>query len=578
MRLPWVLIDNLEPALDGHGRFINPHRRYVELLRVLADPSVKSVTLITSREPLGEGIGGITKYSLPSLNAQAWEDFFSRRDIVIDAPTLQEIHKAYGGNALAMNILCDPIQREAGMVAYWQEYKVAEGLSELAVENLIKEQFNRLEEIYPEAHRLLCRLGCYRYQDIPRVPTGGLLCLQWDVLEVERRRVIESLRSCSLVEYDKGEYWLHPVILAEAISRLRKSEDWKIANQTAAIFWTESVKTVETVEDAQRALEAYYHYFEIHEFEQACMVILERRDSRWRTKVEGGEPLDASFYRLGLFQEIIIVSIEVTNKLSPGYSVTHLYEVIAIGYESLGDIKKAIEYAVKFKKLAQKYSFYELEADAIKLIGRCQMYLGEIDKAVNDFEEAKVIYENQYLHRNTMISSCYLAFLKTLIDPKINKSIVYKLIEESCIGFLRTDLSIWRKGYGVLYVGLAYKNMREFEKALEMYYKAIEYSKDSNFTQLKGMALYNLAEVYREQSKFETALSHHEESIQLLEKIGAKCDLAEAYYQRGLTHQAMGNSSNSLADFQEAIRLYEDMEAPKQVEKVRQAMIPTSLP
>ena len=30
-----ILVDNLEPALDHQGRFIEPHRRYVELLRVL---------------------------------------------------------------------------------------------------------------------------------------------------------------------------------------------------------------------------------------------------------------------------------------------------------------------------------------------------------------------------------------------------------------------------------------------------------------------------------------------------------------------------------------------------------------
>ena len=37
-----ILIDNLEPALDSAGRLIEAHRRYVELLRVFADPSVRS--------------------------------------------------------------------------------------------------------------------------------------------------------------------------------------------------------------------------------------------------------------------------------------------------------------------------------------------------------------------------------------------------------------------------------------------------------------------------------------------------------------------------------------------------------
>ena len=49
-----ILIDNLEPALDKHGKFIEPHRDYLDLLRVLSDVSVQSVTLITSREFIEE--------------------------------------------------------------------------------------------------------------------------------------------------------------------------------------------------------------------------------------------------------------------------------------------------------------------------------------------------------------------------------------------------------------------------------------------------------------------------------------------------------------------------------------------
>ena len=270
-----VLIDNLEPALDGQGRFIEPHRRYVELLRVLADYSVQSVTLITSREPLAECMG-VINYRLPSLDEQAWQDFFRLRDIDIDEITLNEMHKAYGGNALAMNILCEPIQRDGGMVAYWQEHKVeADLLVELAVKNLIEEQFNRLKETYPEAYRLLYRLGCYRYQDVPRVPTEGLLCLVWDMPEAQRRRVIKSLRSRSLVEWYKGEYWLHPVIRAEAIVRLRDSEDWVNANRKAAEFWRSLIENlyIKNYQECIKKLEAFYHYTGIEFWEDAAKLL-----------------------------------------------------------------------------------------------------------------------------------------------------------------------------------------------------------------------------------------------------------------------------------------------------------------
>ncbi|HEY9602779.1 MAG TPA: tetratricopeptide repeat protein [Allocoleopsis sp.] len=104
------------------------------------------------------------------------------------------------------------------------------------------------------------------------------------------------------------------------------------------------------------------------------------------------------------------------------------------------------------------------------------------------------------------------------------------------------------------------------------YSRAITYAEETHYTQVKALALTGLAELYRKQENFETAFSHHSESIELLEKIGTKCDLAEGYYQQGLTYQKMGNAQNSQENFDKAIQLFSEIEASKQVEKVRQAM------
>lgn len=106
-----------------------------------------------------------------------------------------------------------------------------------------------------------------------------------------------------------------------------------------------------------------------------------------------------------------------------------------------------------------------------------------------------------------------------------------------------------------------------------MFRQAIAFAEESHYTQVKGKALDGLAQLYRVKEEFTTALSHHLESIELLEKIGAKCDLAEAYYQLGLTYQKMSETENSQANFDKAIQLFSQMEAPKQVEKVQQAIV-----
>jgi tetratricopeptide (TPR) repeat protein len=70
-----------------------------------------------------------------------------------------------------------------------------------------------------------------------------------------------------------------------------------------------------------------------------------------------------------------------------------------------------------------------------------------------------------------------------------------------------------------------------------MFLKAISYAEETHYTQVKAKALSGIAELYRVRGEFETALSHHLKAIELLEEIGANPDLAEAYYQLGLTYQ-----------------------------------------
>jgi hypothetical protein len=221
-----VLIDNLEPALNEKGKFIEAHHRYIELLRVLADPFVQSITLITSREKLNESRAKVKAYELSGLEEEAWRDFLSRRDIDTDSPAFKEMHKAYGGNAKAMEILCGVIQAdyESDLSAYWQDYK-NDLLLNFELKDLVASQLDRLHKLDKDAHKLLCRFGYYRRQNIFHATIDGLLCLVCDVPEGQRRRVVESLKQRYLIEFHKGAYWLHPVIQAEARARLKTTEE-----------------------------------------------------------------------------------------------------------------------------------------------------------------------------------------------------------------------------------------------------------------------------------------------------------------------------------------------------------------
>ena len=95
----------------------------------------------------------------------------------------------------------------------------------------------------------------------------------------------------------------------------------------------------------------------------------------------------------------------------------------------------------------------------------------------------------------------------------------------------------------------------------------------TDFYLLKALNLVLTGEINRQNKQFKPAIHYYLKSIEIMDKIGAKCDLAEAYYQLALTNQAMGYTENSKVNFDKAIYIFdEQIKAPKQVEKVQRAM------
>jgi tetratricopeptide (TPR) repeat protein len=374
------------------------------------------------------------------LDEQAWQQFFMSRHINIDIPTLKTMHKAYGGNAKAMGILCGAIREdfEGDMVGYWRENS-GDLLVKADLENLVTSQFDRLQELGSEAYQLLCRLGCYRYQDGLTIPIEGLLCLLWDVPKRQKLRVIESLRNRSLVECCKREYWLHPMIREEAIARLRASENWEEANRKAAEFWTDSVKTVETIKDALTAFEAYYHYLEFDNLDLAADVIVKERE----TKFDRSEELGIAFYRLGLLQQMKLAITQIINQVNPGYVLSRLHNILGDIYWLTGDIQNSIESHERSRIIATQFQILSLEILAFFNIGLCQIDLLEMEKAKTLFNKVISMAENTDFHRYALSSYYCLAFVNSCLDLKEESlKFAHKSSLTSTAGF-----RVWYLGY-----------------------------------------------------------------------------------------------------------------------------------
>ena len=579
-----ILIDNLEPALDSAGRLIEAHRRYVELLRVLADPSVRSTTLITSRERLHEPSVAVQHYPLRSLEVAAWEQFFQLRQLAADTPALAALHHAYGGNAKAMEILSSVIKQDYSedIEAYWQENQ-NDLLIERDLEDLVTSQFDRIQAQDEDAYRLLCRMGCYRYQDVPTVPIEGLFCLLWDVPEHRQRRVVRVLQERSMVDVKDGEYWLHPVIRGEAIGRLRESEDWETSNRRSADFWSECVKTIEDIDDAVKAFESYYHYWFIQDFEKGYKVFISRRTNSGFTCEEN---LALAHYRLGIFQQMITAIEKTIAEIEPGYPLAKLHNILGNLYWLKGFPYRAIECHNQVRKLVSNYlsllpgleegsnawiSLMRLETYSLGNIGFCQISLWELDEAFKYLNQSALTAKNMgevKSARHLVRVEIGLAFLNSCLGHK-QKAI--DLVNENLLKVSKNDLP-WDVGYCLLFLSLACKNIGNLEDAFSICSDAIVFSEKINYLQIQGLALSIQAELCRACNNFEAAIKNHSKAIKILDDIGTKCDLAEAHYQCGLTYQEMDEIENSNLNFQKSIQLFSEIEAPKQVERVMRSM------
>ena len=141
-------------------------------------------------------------------------------------------------------------------------------------------------------------------------------------------------------------------------------------------------------------------------------------------------------------------------------------------------------------------------------------------------------------------------------------------------------MSSWGRAYVPLLLGRTYKNLENNTKSIEMYQLALAEAEKSNYKQARANVLSNLAEVYRElelqnlelkSKNLDLALSYHFKALNLLQHLEAKCDLAEAYLQLGLTHQTMGKHDQAEECKAEALKLFAAIKAPKQCDRVNKA-------
>ena len=540
-------------------------RGYDDLLAVLGDRDVFSFTLLTSRRSLTGQRTRVHEYRLKGLDIKTWRQYFHDPEDGRDSEVLNQMWAAYNGNAKAMDILHGAINNhcDGNIEDYWNRYKDTL-LADSELETLIAVEMDWLRDNQPDAYKLLCRMGCYRYQDVKTISFGGVTCLLWDLPESQRVRILDYLSKTSLIEVKDG-YYLHPAVQESALSRLKLDDvDWETTNIKAGEFWTESITSITTIEDALRAFKAYYHYINISKYELACDVIIQERNNYW----EDNESLGSSFYRLGLLESIKLAINKIISYLPNSINLGKLYNILAEVYLLTGEISESICYYEKSKKIAIEFSAKDIKVAAFFNLGVCHINIWEIQLAIESFEKCIELATDKN-YRNYIVQSYYcLGFLNSLLDDQEKST---DFIEKTFEDFNFTNSSAWSTGYRWLFLGRAYMHLFNIKNGFDMFTIARTYAEERHYPQVKANALTGLAWGLRIQRNWERTISYHHESIEILRTIGAKCDLADSYFELALTYQAMEEHDQAEEYKAKALELFSQMEAPKQIERVNKA-------
>ena len=112
---------------------------------------------------------------------------------------------------------------------------------------------------------------------------------------------------------------------------------------------------------------------------------------------------------------------------------------------------------------------------------------------------------------------------------------------------------------------------KRFDQSLEIYNTTLKFTREIRHNQLEAKTMYGLAETYRNIGDLPKAKEFCLQAKDILIKIESKLDLAKVLVQEALISRQMQEHSCD-DNFEMAIALFAEVNALKQVERVRKLM------
>jgi tetratricopeptide (TPR) repeat protein len=463
---------------------------------------------------------------------------------------------------------------------FWEQ-RGADILASADLKDLVSGHLDRLVKVEPLAYSLLKRIGCYRYQSIPHIPIEALFYQLWDSPKASHIEIIEVLKNRSLLELANGEYSLHPLVRAEAMHLLKQNEEeFAKAHSSAADFWRAKVQSLDTDKDLLMAFEPCYHYLETNDLNKIIEIFMNSDPLKDRN-------LDMVFYGGRLSSTLVLELLDKVEKrallLPPEQGMPIFVKVKSLRgtlYFFSGEPQKAVmefEAAIKIIEQINFPSIFLLLSNVFQVFF-CKLELGEFEEAI---VLTKPYIDNIDRYKSTSIHPLIKQFFT--IYPQIVQSFMLAmelehdasiaLAEETYEAITNSSLSMsdTSRGVACLYLGFVCVMNKRFDQALEIYNTALQFSHATSHKLLEGKAMHGIAEIYRNIGDLPKAKEFCLQAKDILIKIESKLDLAKVLVQEALIARQMQEQGYD-DNFEMAIALFAEVNALKQVERVRKLM------
>ena len=213
--------------------------------------------------------------------------------------------------------------------------------------------------------------------------------------------------------------------------------------------------------------------------------------------------------------------------------------------------------------MLQKIAAEKDDNSRIDIIYQATGRTGE-SNPIAGLKDAQLILDYAQLHHDKIGESYMLSFIGKMysVSGNIEKGLNYALKGKEMAEQTGNE-KLLALSNSIL--GLIYKNLSDFPKAISIYRSSIQSAEKTNYQQAQVWGFQNLAEIYQSMDQVDSALMYAQKDFELSQRIKYFDFISYTLINLGTIHAKMGNRAVALGYFDMAITESQQSKSPRQL-------------